>query len=325
MSIWSLSLIDLFELLNGRLRVGYGSGSFRVGAGMQLHRGSYLAMTVASFFVTVLMLYDSFGWPDKVQACVFLACTFFSAYLWNRLWRLYHYIADTATSRAVTAAQGLVELHGTGDLPPGQYSQGISMGPPCLWQSYTLVEDGRQLGAGVSTAPFQLQDSSGTCTVYPEGATVISSSRAIRYKGRTRVSIHYLKLGADIYVLGELRAVGGDNDHYNLEQETIEVLRKWKIDQRQLVADYDRDGDGRIDAGEWEAAYVNASKVAEANIHRKRHEGKVVHEVRKPSSGLPLIISDKDPVYLEKHFYWLGTGNLLLAVSCFVMAALKLG
>jgi hypothetical protein len=177
--------------------------------------------------------------------------------------------------------------------------------------------------SGVSTAPFQLQDNSGTCVIYPEGATVISSSRATPRHGQRHASIHYLRPGADIYVLGEFRTVGGDNDAYDLNLETAEVLRVWKKDQQQLVTDYDSDGDGRIDADEWEAARYKARKVAKKNIQRKRFETKVVHEIRKPSNGLPLIISDKDPVHLEKRFYWLGIGNLTLAVSCFIVGALK--
>lgn len=260
---------------------------------------------------------------DSLQACVFMGCAATAGYLWKQFWQSYHYIADTATSRVETAAQGLVELHGTGDLLPGKFSQGISMGPPSLWQSYTIMQGDREGDSGVSTEPFQLQDSSGTCVIYPEGATVISSSRATPRLGQTHASIHYLRPGADIYVLGEFRTVGGDNDAYDLDLETAEVLRQWKVDQQQLVADYDTDGNGRIDADEWEAARSKARKVAEKNIQRKRFETRVVHEIRKPSNGLPLIISDKDPVHLEKRFYWLGISNLALGVSCFIIGALK--
>lgn len=282
-------------------------------------------MTACVIVAAGLLYFQGQHWFDPgYRAALMVGCALFAGFLWQRFWRIYHYIADTPTSRVETAAQGLSELHGTGELLAGKLSQGIAMGPPSLWQSYSIMRGEDQQESGVSTAPFQLIDKSGSCIIYPEGATVISSSRANPRQGELRASIHYLKPGADIYVLGEFKTIGGDNDDYDIDRETTEVLRRWKTDQRQLVADYDRDGDGRIDADEWQAARDKARKVAQENIERRRFESKVIHEIRRPTNGLPLIISDKDPAYLERRFYWMGIFNLSFALVCFVTGALML-
>ncbi|MGB0867647.1 MAG: hypothetical protein ACPGSC_14140, partial [Granulosicoccaceae bacterium] len=257
-------------------------------------------------------------------AAIYLCSAIVASFLWKTHWRVYRYIADTATSKVATAAQGLVELHGLGDLAPGQLTQGVAMGPPCLWQSYTVTENNRVVDSGTSTSPFQIQDSSGRCVVYPEGATVISSSRVSPKQGLYQTHIAYLKPGASIYVLGELRTIGGDNDNHDVDREMGDVLRRWKTDQNQLLREYDQDGDGRIDVQEWEAARARARQVAKRNIQHKRLKTPVTHELRKPSNGLPLIISDKEPDTLSTRYFLLGGFNLLQALTYFVVGALKI-
>lgn len=319
-----LRMIDLFDLLSGSRR---SRRRYHI-AELDLSPGNYTELPLA-FFLAVVMLcgfliYESPNTHhNTLHGALYLGSAAMSAYLWHHFWRLYHYIADTPTSRIASASQGLVELHGMGDLPPGKLHQGISMGPPCLWQAYTISEGEDELETGHSTEPFILQDRSGSCVIYPEGAIVITSSRTTARRGNTSASIRYLKPGADIYVLGELRSVGGDNEHYNLEHHTAEILRKWKSDQRQLVADFDEDGDGRIDVQEWEAARSKARTLAEQQIHAKR-QSEVIHEIRKPKNGLPLLIADKDPDYLKRKYYWLGIASLSLAISAFIFGAIKL-
>lgn len=243
-------------------------------------------------------------------------------FLWQHFWRLYHYIADTPTSRTATASQGLVELQGTGELPNGVLHRGIPMGPPCLWQTYSITEGEDELDAGQTSAPFDLVDTSGRCQVFPEDAIIISSGRAYPSRGSYKAHIHYLPIGAPLYVLGELRAIGGDNGHYDLQQQTLAHLRRWKEDETRLVADHDSDGDGRLDGQEWEHVRLRAEALAKEEIQLKR-QAQVIHQIRKPRNGLPLIISDKDPCYLQRRYQLLGASSLVLAISSFCWATIK--
>lgn len=284
-----------------------------------------LALTAAVAGGAGYLYYHSeSGAHDVTSGALYLLGAALSTGLWKYFWRLYHYIADTPTSRIATASQGLVELQGAGELLPGKLSQGISMGPPALWQSYTITEGDKVVDTGRSSEPFVVRDKSGTCVIYPDKATVISSSKAYPRQGRRSANISFLCPGDAIYVLGELRSVGGDNDHYDLDAETSRLLKMWKRDQKNLVASFDRDGDGRIDGDEWQAVRVKARRVAQENIRRSRSERQVVHEIRKPASGLPLIISDKDPAYLERRYHWLGIANLTLAFCCFILGAINI-
>lgn len=291
-------------------------------AGPSLHAPLHMVLPLC---VTVVLGLLHFGFLHAIDETLLAAILVLGAatalYVWRHAWRVYHYIADTATSRVASAAQGLVELHGTGQLPEGVVAQGHAYGPPSLWFSYTVTRDERVIDSGVSCSPFALHDGSGSCLVYPEGATVISSEKNTTRWGARRIDLEYLAPGADIYVLGELRTVGGDNDRYDPELEVRDTLRQWKRDQEALVAAFDSDGDGRIDAEEWEQARAAALRQAHADIAKRRRDTPVTHELHPPRSGLPMIISDRDPDYLQRRFYWLGLYNILLAAACLVSFA----
>ncbi len=205
---------------------------------------------------------------------------------------------------------------------PGENHRGLAMGPPCLWQVYTITRGDKTVERARTKQPFILQDASGSCVIFPAGATVIASSSAYPRQGDLRANIRYLKPGCGLYVLGQMRTVGGDNNHYDLDKETNKILRQWKQNQQQLVADYDTDSDGRIDSQEWEAARLKARKQAKRQIDLKR-QGAITHEIRKPDNGMPLVISDREPKSLQRRYYWLGNASACLAIACFIWGAIN--
>lgn len=236
----------------------------------------------------------------------------------------YHYIVDTPRSRIVNAAQGFVELHGTCDLHGNRQTQGFLTGPPCVWHRYTIwsFNGAIPFTTGASTLPFALTDSTGTCIVNPVGAQIISSSRRTWIADGKRISSRYIHPGADIYVLGELRTHGGSALQYHAGIEVSKLLSDWKKDQRWLMEEFDRDGDGQIDNDEWDAARERAGKIS-YRLHQERAADPVDHVIAKPKNGMPFIISDRDPTPLGNAFRALGVINIVVAVACFAWFCLR--
>ena len=77
----------------------------------------------------------------------------------------------------------------------------------------------------------------------------------------------------------------------DVNAEVALLLRDWKGDQSGLLARFDRDGDGQIDAGEWDAAREAAlQEVIRLRSHRPHAPASNVLS-RAPSDRHPFLLS----------------------------------
>jgi hypothetical protein len=111
---------------------------------------------------------------------------------WNTARRLREArrMEDMPTSRIRSAAQGYVELQGTGRILDKDVRSPLTS-TPCLWWAYE-VEEQRTDSQGHSTwvtieeddsaDPFMIEDDTGKCIVHPAGAEVTTRDRR-RWRG----------------------------------------------------------------------------------------------------------------------------------------------
>ena len=99
-------------------------------------------------------------------------------------------------------------------------------------------------------------------------------------------------------MLGELRA----DTHTvtdTIEDEAAALLNRWKQNQPALIARFDANHDGRIDAAEWEAA--RAAALAEARRSRLQEPPTArVCVLGKPRGHQPFLIAAQPPGQLTR-------------------------
>lgn len=253
-------------------------------------------------------------------------------------------VAEVPTSRIDVARLGLVELQGRAQ-PETPLTAPFS-GRACVWYQVRLERwsvrpnpwrwltwgrrwwwQGRHGGLAAATRegwepvvagdsddqPFWLEDDTGRVSVEPEGAEWHLAEPVVREEvpsagERYRVTERVVPVGAPLYVLGHLhrdRPAGGD--------AVVAALRALKADPRAL-AQYDLDGDGRIDAHEWD----QARRAVEAQIGRDRAEGPA-RIARGPARGV-FLISDRDEASLTRQLLRAGRAALTTAVIALVVA-----
>lgn len=243
-------------------------------------------------------------------------------YLLYRMFRnLGHarWVEDTPTSRIRSAAQGLVEL--VGQVEPGGHAPLRSplAGRPCLWYRFTIEEWKRGkrskwhvVERGSSERPFLLRDETGSCWIQPRAAEVHPRQRR-RWEGnrrwplghkaqtgvlgallgrRYRYTEEWLQEGDQLYALGWFESRGGGRDAADPQAVARQIISSWKADYPDLLARFDRNGDGQLDQREWERVRAAAAQQAQGQI-RSAGGAPVVHVlVKPPHKSLPFLLSD---------------------------------
>ncbi len=222
------------------------------------------------------------------------AALFFAALLLllNEAARQFRYqrlMANTATSKIRSAAQGYVEMQGYAALLPGDPIYATLSGLPCVWFRYQVecrensFSRGRSdrnwhtIDKGISEHLFALRDGTGSCVVDPEGAHVTPSAHDhwygdsplpgginrpanwVRWLGlagfgrQYRYSEERIAIGAPLVALGQFRSMAGANSDA-VNQDVAALLHEWKQDQVSLKNRFDANRDGVIDEIEWAAA-----------------------------------------------------------------------
>jgi hypothetical protein len=172
---------------------------------------------------------------------------------------------------------------------------------------------------GTSDGLFRLRDETGECIVDPEGAEVTPSVHQVWYGdshypngaplaskdggwmarlgigfsiglGRYRYTEERIMPATDLYAIGQFRTLGtgggGDRDAV-----VGAVLRDWKRDQAELLKRFDKDGDGKIDLQEWDAARRAAEAKVDTEL-RERQQAAPVNVLADPGvSRRPFILS----------------------------------
>ncbi len=270
-------------------------------------REHYANLLTSAANVALLVVGAQIGTPQGWMASLGVM-GLLSFVAWGGNLRRSRLIKDTPTSRVASAAQGYVELAGLGKAFSGQQLVSKLSGTPCLWFKYRVerrsddrwekVEEGR------SDDTFLLDDGSGECVIDPDGAEIISSHRRTWIQGDYRHTEWRLLPGDYLYAIGEFASIGGANTDLDLRKDVGDLLSEWKQDRHQLLARFDKDGNGEIDHREWEEARRQAVRQVEAE-HREIRLRDSIAMLRKPRDGRLFLVSNlSEEVLTKKYFLW---------------------
>jgi hypothetical protein len=176
-----------------------------------------------------------------------------------------------------------------------------SPGPECVGS--VSVQKNLSTEFGSSDQPFQINDDSGRCVIDPKGAEINSSTIKTWTEGEYRYTEWLLLPDSDIYAAGEFRTVGGANSEFDIEYEIGHWLEELKKDHAKLLARFDLNQDGKIDAMEWELARRQARREVEAQRRAALLRGGT-KVLRKPADGKPFLISNDPPDRLRSKILW---------------------
>ena len=265
------------------------------------------------FLLIGFQFHSRTGWMLTLSAIGF---TSFLAWLGNL--KRYRLVADTPTSRIVSAPQGFVEIVGRGKQLPGDGLVSHITGLPCLWYRY-LIERKRgdrweYVDSDVSHDTFGVDDGSGHVLVDPEGAEIKTARKSVITEGGYRKTEWTLIEGETIYVLGEHVTLGGPNAVLDKQADLASLLAEWKKDKSKLLARFDANRDGEIDLDEWERARLEASnEIDRMHLDIRMKDG--IHLIRKPGHGRPYLIANREVKNLVRHYRVWSWLHLLLMCS----------
>ena len=239
---------------------------------------------------------------------------------WMSTLRRRRAITDTPTSRIASAAQGYVELMGTGrplDHPP-LLSHLTRL--PCLWYRYQVEEKKsgdkwETVSRGESDVPFIIDDGSGRCVVDVEGAEILTRHKETWTEGHYRNTEWKLLINDEVYALGDFHTLGGGSVDLNATQDLNDLLAEWKKDKVTLLERFDLNGDGEIDMQEWGLARQAARREI-VRMHREARNDADVHTLRCPRNGRHYLLSNLDPNKLARRFLlWSGFHVVIFLAS----------
>lgn len=226
---------------------------------------------------------------------------------WISSLRRYRLVGDTPTSRVASAAQGYVEFFGHAQQHPGRSSISKLTGLPCVWFRYTVERrsgdkrEWERVDSGVSFDTFLLADDSGRCVVDPEAAEVITSRTETWERDGYRYTESLLLPQDRLYAIGEFVTLGGAVSELNFSRDMSELISQWKKDQPALLAHYDANRDGQLDAVEWERAR-RAARAMIAEQHREIRAEPGIHLLRRPRDGRLFLLSNLEPGRLARRY-----------------------
>jgi len=276
-----------------------------------------------------------------------LAGVGFGLYGFFHRWKQRRWLEETPESRVRSAAQGYVRLTGRAQPLGLKPLRAPITGRPCVWWKYSIQSRNARPESDTSTEPFTLTDEAHSCVIDPQGADVEPSERRV-WSGDSRAEIStwplrfssgsfFSRRGEDRYVeeiivdnaqlsvLGDLRTSSSSVTHA-LEDEVAAKLIEWKADQAALLARFDANHDGKIDAKEWEQARASArTEVEGERLHRPPEPAR--HWLAKPSEGRPYLIAALSPEKLaakdaRRALAALALTLISLVAACYALADL---
>lgn len=293
-----------------------GAGGWRSRYGQALASFGYGVLLAASF---------NMG-PDKGRTALLGLFTAVGFFAWAATYRRVRAIADIATSRIGTAAQGYVELVGRASALRDDLILSPLGGVSCIWYRFRRYsrdnseKDWQQIDSGVSSCTFEIADGSGACRVDPDDAEVMAAEVRTTYQGDEKWVEELLFGGSMIYVLGDYTTVGGLHAALSVGDDVRGLLAAWKKDPAELRRRFDLDGNGEIDLQEWALARRQATRQVEQE-HREIRSIADSHVVRAPRDGRLFLISPLSPQKLRRRYLgwsafhlamaWLGVALLL--------------
>jgi hypothetical protein len=134
---------------------------------------------------------------------------------WSAASRRARIVADTASSKIDTAAQGYVEVSGIAEPMPDEPLRDPASGIACVW--YRVETHANQGGGWViertvrSRAPIRLRDETGVCLILPKGAELrLAGEQRVKENARREHRVQRILAGDRLYAIGwfETRAGG---------------------------------------------------------------------------------------------------------------------
>ncbi len=245
------------------------------------------------------------------------------------LWALYRFwvslrrdrfLADTPLARIRSAAQGYVKLFGRATAADEGPLQAPLTGRPCVWWSYNVEQKLRNakgeghwesIESGTSVNLFVLADVDAQCLVGPVNAEITPTTHNVWYgaeprpmgpprtgllqSGDYRYTESLLSIGDRLSAVGELRSHSEVGD---VDSGAAALLKQWKQDQKSLLARFDQNHDGHIDAAEWEAARLAAAKECQSQTLAAPITRMSV--ISQPTNGEPFLIAAMDDAHLVR-------------------------
>lgn len=242
-------------------------------------------------------------------------------------------VENTPTSKIRSLSMGMVELSGKTrrcyDLRSSatktncvyyrcRYYRFEKSGDTSRWVKTRDVSSG--------AIPFYLEDDTGRVLVHPKHAVMKVPMTVQSFQGSSiptlafqmndpnkKVVEELVPENARIYVLGSARI---QKQGRKFSEIIVDKLRTLKQNPDKL-AEYDINGDGRVDALEWESARDDAERMAYAEALARGSEASETVVVAKPRIGLlPFIIADSEKKLISR-LRWLSL--LYLAGSGIIM------
>lgn len=230
------------------------------------------------------------GW----QICLALIALI-SLFAWMSAYRRLRAIADTPTSKIISAAQGYVELHGVAKALDGLPVCSPLNQRPCLWYRFRVEQyregEWRYDSSEESDASFILDDGSGQCLVDPEDAELLVS-RKDRWEDSGYRYTQWLLLAQDtIYAIGEFSTRSSVDLQSQTNEQVKLLLNEWKQNPQALHARFDLNGDGALSPEEWELARRQAKREVARQECAARDQAEI-NLLKRPKDGRPYLISD---------------------------------
>jgi hypothetical protein len=230
-------------------------------------------------------------------------------------------LADTPLVKIRSAAQGYVKLCGRTAPVNGTPLAAPLSSRPCVWWRYEVEQKFRNakgetrwesIDSGSSVDLFVLAETDAQCLVGPVNAEITPTihnvwygvdprpngppgSSGLLHQGDYRYTESLLNAGVQVSVCGELRSHSEGSDS---EATAAEILNKWKHDQKTLLARFDLNHDGRIDAAEWEA--VRQAAITEAQSQALHAPITRMSVISQPTNGEPFLVAAMDDAHLVR-------------------------
>jgi hypothetical protein len=267
---------------------------------------AYYAEALTSVSYLGLLAFALHSNDKKIWLIVLAMVAGISFFAWASTFKRARTIADIATSRIASAAQGYVEIYGRASVAAENLITSPLSGIACVWFRYWVYtkdnsdREWREISSGVSDSTFEIKDSTGSCVVDPDYAEVIAAERRVSYQGGYK-HVEELLYAGSIYVLGEFSTIGGANSVLSLKEDVGFLLAEWKKDPVNLKKRFDLDGNGEIDLQEWELARRAAIREVEQQ-HREIRKETGVHIMRAPRDNRLFLISSLSPQKLRQRY-----------------------
>ncbi len=270
-----------------------------------------------------------------------------SLYVIFRYFHRSRMIDDTPTSKIRSAHQGFVELEGEGRLMKGMPIVSPLSTKQCLWYQYSIERKVKvydighdkshgltkthweKVDSGISDNLFLLADETGICVVDPEEAAITPSFSKVWYGSKRsdssggklssnffanrnyRYTEKRINVGADLYVLGRFKSIGGRREKLDKSGEVRDLLAKWKTRPEFLLARFDENGDGEIDMQEWQKVMTIAEQEVEKSFTERLVQPEI-HTVSKPiDSRRPFIISVESQETIANKYRWYSRSGIV--------------